>query len=105
MTEINYWWDLAGENDVIVETDRSDHPVAITFSYDPNEGEEVPEALKETFGEEFTCKMGYATPAIDNAEEFIAAITIKSPSEQNDFLEMSIPEKRAYIENELGISL
>ena len=68
-----YWWDLAKNNEVIVESDSDKFPVVARFKYDSNGGHRV-------YGEESSMikklggnpnNVGCATEAIEKAEEYI----------------------------------
>lgn len=69
----SFWWDLEGEDEVIVESDDDRFPVVARFKYDPAGGVE-PDGetkllMRELLGSEK--KVGCAEAAIEAAEAYI----------------------------------
>lgn len=70
----SYWWDMEGNDEVIVESDDDRFPVVARFKYDPVNGG------REAVGDEkvFCCesglgtRVGQAAEAIEKAEALIA---------------------------------
>ena len=68
-----YWWDLEGDDEIIVESDIPKMPVVGRFKYDPKGGVEATgETRRFLKSHKMGTKVGQAEKAIELAEKLIA---------------------------------